>query len=236
MSETASLKLPLLQPSQAQKHVTVNEALSRLDAAVQMTLISCDQVAPPQAVVDGQAYGVASGAVNEWAGAEGSIAVAQNGGWVFMTPQAGWRAFVTDRGAQAIHDGIRWHHGALTMSRKGAGMAAIVHEIDHVITAGTSNLIDWPFLRPVMVIGVTARVIENLAGTAQSWTLGTVSAQDRFGNGLGIQAESWCRGLLTQPTTQWSPEPLQITAIGGAFASGRVRLAIHAFDLMIPEV
>ena len=35
MASTAQLALPLVAPAQAQKHVTVNEALARLDAAAQ---------------------------------------------------------------------------------------------------------------------------------------------------------------------------------------------------------
>ncbi len=34
MTDTTRLGLPLLAPAQAQKHVTVNEALGRLDAVV----------------------------------------------------------------------------------------------------------------------------------------------------------------------------------------------------------
>ena len=36
MARTAQLDLPLVAPSQAQKHVTVNEALARLDAVAQL--------------------------------------------------------------------------------------------------------------------------------------------------------------------------------------------------------
>ena len=38
MTDTANLLLPLLQAAQAQKHVTVNEALLRLDALVQQIM------------------------------------------------------------------------------------------------------------------------------------------------------------------------------------------------------
>jgi hypothetical protein len=39
MSETIHLRLPYLAAAQAQKHVTHNEALSRLDATVQLAVI-----------------------------------------------------------------------------------------------------------------------------------------------------------------------------------------------------
>ncbi|NND41100.1 MAG: DUF2793 domain-containing protein, partial [Silicimonas sp.] len=38
MADTSRLGLPLLDPAQAQKHVTVNEAFLRLDALSQITL------------------------------------------------------------------------------------------------------------------------------------------------------------------------------------------------------
>ena len=40
MVKTANLELPLVQAAQAQKHVTVNEALALLDAAAQLRLAS----------------------------------------------------------------------------------------------------------------------------------------------------------------------------------------------------
>lgn len=46
MSSTQQLGLPLLQPAQAQKHVTVNAALVRLDGLVELTLVSRAQAAP----------------------------------------------------------------------------------------------------------------------------------------------------------------------------------------------
>ena len=41
------LALPYLQPSQAQKHVTHNEALLRLDAIVQLALEAMGAEVPP---------------------------------------------------------------------------------------------------------------------------------------------------------------------------------------------
>ena len=48
MTDTSSnLKLPFILPSQAQKHVTHNEALQILDALVQLTAISSSRSVPP---------------------------------------------------------------------------------------------------------------------------------------------------------------------------------------------
>jgi hypothetical protein len=54
MSTTTALQLlPLIEPSQAQKHVTHNEALAVLDVLVQTTATSRSLTAPPTAVVAG---------------------------------------------------------------------------------------------------------------------------------------------------------------------------------------
>jgi hypothetical protein len=44
---TAILGMPYLMPSQAQKHVTHNEALKALDALVQLSVMSKSGNAPP---------------------------------------------------------------------------------------------------------------------------------------------------------------------------------------------
>ena len=86
-----------------------------------------------------------------------------------------------------------------------------------------------------MVIGATARVSEALTGTLSSWAMGTEGATDRFGSSLGIQQGSWARGMLSQPFTYWSPAPIILTAAGGAFAGGKVRLAVHWLELTLPR-
>ena len=88
-NETMRLQLPLLQPAQAQKHVTVNEALMRLDGLTNAVLESASVAVPPEAVIDGQSWGVPSGASGAWAGQGGRIAVGANGGWVFVVPSRG---------------------------------------------------------------------------------------------------------------------------------------------------
>ncbi|HHI82980.1 MAG TPA: DUF2793 domain-containing protein, partial [Rhizobiales bacterium] len=47
MSETANLGLVFLEAAQAQKHVTMNEALRALDVLVQTAVQDRDLTAPP---------------------------------------------------------------------------------------------------------------------------------------------------------------------------------------------
>ena len=61
-NETMRLGMPLLLPAQAQKHVTVNEALMRLDGQVNLVLQSVSTTTPPETVIDGACWAVPSGA------------------------------------------------------------------------------------------------------------------------------------------------------------------------------
>ena len=47
VDETSNLLLPYILAAQAQKHVTHNEALRKLDALVQISVIDRDLAAPP---------------------------------------------------------------------------------------------------------------------------------------------------------------------------------------------
>ena len=60
MAETVHLGLPLLEASQAQKHVTHNEALLLLDAAIQLSVVSRAIANPPALPEEGDRYLVAA--------------------------------------------------------------------------------------------------------------------------------------------------------------------------------
>lgn len=236
MSNTTQLGLPLLQPAQAQKHVTVNAALARLDGLVNMTIVSRSVAIPPAAVIDGAVYGVPPGAVNDWAGRDGQIAIGTNGGWDFALPRRGWRATILDEGAVAIFDGSAWRNGMLTLSPGNAGLSAHVAELDHTVMAGAVST--TPVMIPAnsVVIGATARVISAIAGTLASWSLGNPGAPGRFGTGIGTAAGSFARGVLGQPTAFYLPEVLQLDAVGGTFSGGAVRIAVHYLEIALPDV
>lgn len=231
---TARLGLPLMQPAQAQKHVTLNESLARLDGLVNLVLASTTVATPPASVAEGVCYAVPGSAVNAWAGQGGKLAIGSNGGWVFVTPRRGMRAQDLGSGAMLVHDGQGWVEGALTMTPSGAGMSARVAEAEVALTAGASVTAGLVVPASAMIIGVTARVTQAITGTASAWSLGTAGAADRFGAGLGLGAGSWARGVLGSPMTYWNPAPLILTAQGGTFAGGRVRLALHWWELRLP--
>jgi len=109
MSETsARLNLPYIQPSQAQKHVTHNEAIRQLDALVQMAAQSDSETSPPEKVSHSECYIIPENASGEWAGHETELAVYENQGWIYYVPKAGWVAYVQALNALKVFDGSKW--------------------------------------------------------------------------------------------------------------------------------
>ena len=233
--ETPRLGLPLIQPAQAQKHVTVNEALIRLDALAHLVLEAVDAVTPPASAPEGACWALGAGAGGDWAGQGGTVAIRAGGGWVHVAPPAGLRASLRD-GAPVIFDGSGWQVGAMALTPSGAGIAARSVEVVVTPQAGARAASGIQVPEGVLILGATARVTATLGGGLASWSLGTGDAVDRFGTGLGLAAGSWCRGILSQPMVYWSPESLDLIATGGSFdGSGAVTVALHWLELGLPR-
>lgn len=233
--ETPRLGLPLIQPAQAQKHVTVNEALIRLDALANLVIEAIGAVTPPVSAPEGACWVVGASASGEWQGQGGSLAIRANGGWVHVVPPAGLRGMMRT-GAPVVFDGEDWQIGALSLTPSGAGIGAQSLEASVVPAAGARAASGLYMPAGVLILGVTARVTAALSGDLASWSLGTGDAVDRFGSGLGIGAGSWCRGILSQPMVYWSPESLDLIAEGGDFGGeGAVTVAIHWLELALPR-
>ncbi|TGY89762.1 DUF2793 domain-containing protein [Marinicauda algicola] len=133
MSETTDrLSLPYLMPAQAQKHVTVNEALRRLDALVQARVLSRTLAAEPAGPAPGDAYILPAGATGAaWTGfAEHDLAVFQDGAWEAFPPKAGWQVFLADEAEIAVFDGAAWRTASelvgelQNLTRLGVGTVA----------------------------------------------------------------------------------------------------------------
>lgn len=236
MSETQQLGLPLLQPAQAQKHVTVNEALVRLDGLTQLSIQSLSLPVPPTTAEDGITYSVPPGAVNAWSSNSGDLAIWSNGGWVFVTPKVGWQGYVVDQAKPVFFDGADWVSSALAMSENGAASLFEVLEFDHAISAGPSSNTTVQIPQYAMVFAVTGRVKTALTGAVTSFDVGVVGSIDRYSNGVGLAQGTWFNGVAGQPLTYWADTPLLLTANGGDFATGEVRLAIHYYHPTVPNL
>jgi hypothetical protein len=107
---TARLELPYLAAGQMQKHITLNEALTRLDALVQTLIVSRTTVAQPSAPEEGALYVLPAGRTGaDWAArAVGTLVRADMGGWVEVPVQDGLIALVEDAGELIVRSGGDW--------------------------------------------------------------------------------------------------------------------------------
>ncbi len=233
MSETPRYAMPLLDAAQAQKHVTVNEALARADALAAGRVERRDLSSPPAAPADGDVFIVGAGATDDWAGQDGALALFLNGGWAFVAPWEGAAFWVAAERVRATYDGGSWIAGRAAGAAGGAATLGRVVEIDQVLS-GASTTTASVIPDKAVVLGVTGRVIEAVGGAA-SWSLGVAGSPDRYGSGYGTGAGSLAHGVTGQPQAYYGGTALVLTATGGSFTGGTVRLAVHMMEIMPPD-
>jgi Protein of unknown function (DUF2793) len=107
--ETTRHKLPLLAISQAQKEITHNEALVRVDALLHPLVEGELATAPAPSDVDiGKCWLVAESPVGEWTGKAGQIAIWIGGGWRFCSAADGMRLRLNSSGTDVIRSAGLW--------------------------------------------------------------------------------------------------------------------------------
>lgn len=134
MADTTHLILPLLAAAQAQKHVTHNDALLRLDALVHLSVIDRDLTDPPGAPTDGDRYIPASGASGAWDAWDLNIAWYVDGIWTKLTPREGWRVWVEDEDVLLDFDGADW------IEIEGGGGGAVSRGAEYIYDSNGDSI------------------------------------------------------------------------------------------------
>ena len=134
MSEDLSprLGLPYLAAGQMQKHVTLNEALTRLDALVSAAVASRTTGAQPVAPPDGSLWILPAGATGaDWGGRPaGTLMRSEGGGWTEVAAPPGLIVLIEDDGALVVRDAGSWEPlgvrlgAAQSLDRLGLGTTA----------------------------------------------------------------------------------------------------------------
>ena len=130
---TPRLSLPYLAAAQAQKHVTMNEALALLDGLVQTAVESRGVTAEPSTPTDGAIYILPADATGaDWnSKAAGTIMRFEAGAWSVLAGQPGWVLYVKDEGVLVVQgDSLAWGDAGLALrelenlTHLGVGAAA----------------------------------------------------------------------------------------------------------------
>jgi hypothetical protein len=241
MSETSpNLGLSLVMPAQAQKHVTVNESLLRLDALVQPQVQSRTLTIQPVAPQDGQAWLIPQGATGtDWAMMTvGSLAIYRDGYWAEISPAEGWTARVIEENAGVVFDGTRWRLAGssevVAQSTSGAKTRAII--VEQIISGLTGSSVTSVALIPARAIVFCVSVRTRVAITgATSFDCGLAGETSKFGGSLGVSAGSSNLGVIG-PTAFYADTAVVLSANGGSFTGGELAMAIHAWLPEAPEL
>jgi hypothetical protein len=243
MPETASLGLPLLVAEQAQKHVTHNEALTALDAVVQLSVKDRDLTTPPGAPAHGDRYVVAAAGTDAWAGHDDEIAAWQDGAWIFHPPSEGWRCWVDDEDALLVFDGADWVDAASSISvlqnlaRLGIGTTAdatnpfaakLNKALWTALTAGEGGDGDLRFtLNKETAADVLSLLMQSgFSGRAEMGLIG----DDDLAVKVSPNGSSWAEAIRINKTTGSVDFPSGSTALPKAGGTMTGALTINAAD------
>jgi hypothetical protein len=232
MSNTANLILPYLDPAQAQKSVTHNQALTTLDAVTQLAVLDRTLTAPPGSPVDGERHLVAAGATGAWAGMDYNVAAYQSGAWYFYPPREGWLCWVAAETLALIYTGGAWQNAAEPRSPHGACRTPRILEEELTLSgASVTSMNSIP--AGSICFGVSERVTLAVTG-AISFKIGYAGSLNAFGDLLGLSLGSTNFGIIG-PTAFYANTAVVITANGSNFTAGKARIAIHIDQITPPQ-
>lgn len=197
------LALPYLMPSQAQKHVTHNEALQLLDALVQLRVETFDAATPPASPGIGETHALAASPGGAWAGQGHAIAVWQGEGWLFLPPLPGWRAWGISEQELRVWDGSAWIlPPAETQNLTRLGVGTQADAANPLAVSGPATLLTHAGSGHQLKINKSATAEtasllfqSNWSGRAEMGLAGT----DDFSVKLSSGGSSWSTALALTP-------------------------------------
>jgi len=233
MTDTPRLALPVIEAMQAQKHVTHNEALTLLDALTQLAVEARALSAPPPSPLEGSCYIPGPAATGAWSGWDGQIALYSGGGWVRVTPVSGLKAWVkAERLTVTYEDGI-WRDG-IALTAHGGRLTLRAKEEEVTLSGAFVDTANAGFIPDrAIVLGVASRTTLAITG-ATSYGVGTTGNTTQFGNLLGVALGSTNNGVIG-PTAFCADTKVRVSAVGGNFTGGKVRLIIYFLEMSAPS-
>ncbi|PTS87758.1 MULTISPECIES: DUF2793 domain-containing protein [unclassified Caulobacter] len=237
---TPRLGLPYVLAAQAQKHIPINESLARLDGLVQLAVESRLVAVQPAAPAGGAVWVLPAGAAGSaWTGqAAGTLMRFEAGAWEALAPAEGVLAWIKDENQMVVHDGSTWV--ALSTSFKNTtvaaspGLANTRLEIreEEVTVTGVMTPTTMVIPARAVVLAVTTRTTVAVTG-ATAYSCGISGETGKFGSALGVAKNASNIGVIG-PAAFYADTLVLLTAAGGAFTGGKVRVAVHLLRFDAP--
>ena len=227
---TPKLGLPYIDQGQAQKEVTHNQALKFLDGLVQLSVKDRSTTAPPGSPIEDDRWIIPAGATGVWSGRTNQIALWTDGAWAYFAPLPGWVCFIEAEGVVVFANNAWQSVSVLTAN--GASIGLNINEQEVVLAGATT---DTTIVIPsrAVVLSVSTRTTVAITGAA-SYDCGEAGGvANKFGGTLGVALGSTNIGVIG-PTAYSADTAVRLTANGGAFTGGRVRVAIQYLFFTAP--
>jgi hypothetical protein len=247
---TTRSKIPYIVTNQASKEVTFAEAMNILDVVVNCSAINMSTTTPPASPVDGDIYVVATGATGIWQTEVNSIAAYQSG-WVYIKPFKGLIVYnesdnisyrFSTLNYSALSSGGSSGGSSFTLpnsntqqivetaSSASTGLGILEEELTLTGASVTSTIM---IPSRSIVEAVCVRTTHHVTGAA-AYDCGVTGETTKYGGRLSVFADSVNIGV-TGPTAFYSPTSIILTAQGGSFTGGRVRVSIHYKTYIPPQ-
>lgn len=107
MTNTTNLSVALVAANQAQKEVTVNTAITTIDAILNRGAIDRALNTPPGSPANGDLYIIGNSPTGDWSSKADEVAYYQSG-WSFIGPNEGMSIWVNDENLLYTWDGSAW--------------------------------------------------------------------------------------------------------------------------------
>lgn len=228
---TPNLGLPFIVQGQAQKEVTHNEALIRLDALVHGSVRSRTLATPPGSPANGERWMVPAGATGAWAGQAGRIAHWNVNAWAYLTALEGWRYHVEDERLTVLWTDGQWRDRIVGTANGGA-LRLVAIEQELVLTGAFVDTTTAIIADRMIALAVASRTTQAITG-ATSYNVGVAGNTSQFGGSLGAALGSNNVGVIG-PTAFYANTPIRVSANGGNFTAGRVRVVLYALAFTAP--
>lgn len=251
MTATPRLSLPLLAAGQAQKHVTHNDALVRLDGMIHLAVASRSETAPPSSPSETDAYIVPADGTGAFAGRTDRLALYEDAGWTFLTPRIGWQAWVADEAELQIWTGTEWRRAAPTSSMGAElwGVNGTADETTRFVVAAEASLFNHDGAGHQLKlnkagVGDTASLLfqTGYSGRAEVGLAGDddlhVKVSADGANWIEALVIDRSTGAVSLPATDWAQDrPLPNLLVNGdmlvnqrGFSGGALPAGSYGFD------
>lgn len=148
---TARLSLPLLQPGQAQKEMSHNEALTLIDLGVQAAAQGMADT-PPADPAPGACWIVGTAPTGAWAGHAGAVAGWTAGGWRFVAAREGMRLWIDTERGFALHRSGEWRFGEAHGKVFVEGIQTVGKRLSAIMEPNGGEVVDGPARAAIVAV------------------------------------------------------------------------------------